>query len=374
MKDADIEREARFTRLFWIGVIGAVLVALTGIFGAHAGSVRGGPMALQRQVEAALAGAGYPGLEVRMDGQRAVLNGVVESPQAVAAVQRVALRAAGAGGLWAGGVTRADISGVEVGLSEHPFAWKAIRRERRLVLSGVAPSKAARAALMSEAAASLPNTEAIDEMRVAGGAPSPNWTFVARDALKQLANVSSGEARLVDDQIVILGDASGEAAEALRQHYRTPPPPFRARVDVTIDGASLAAPELQGLDLNAGDADVCGEAFTRLMARNVINFAPGSAEIDHSSQTLLDQLASVALRCDRFTIEAAGHTDNQGGRFLNMELSQRRAEAVVSYLASQGVARDRLRAVGYGPDRPRAPNATPAGQAANRRIEFTVSS
>ena len=51
-----------------------------------------------------------------------------------------------------------------------------------------------------------------------------------------------------------------------------------------------------------------------------------------------------------------------------------RADAVANYLTAQGVARARLRAQGYGPDRPRVSNATPTGQAVNRRIEFYVTS
>jgi outer membrane protein OmpA-like peptidoglycan-associated protein len=133
-------------------------------------------------------------------------------------------------------------------------------------------------------------------------------------------------------------------------------------------------PELQGLNLADGDAGTCERAFDRLMERNVINFTPGSAAIDPSSRAVLNGLATVALRCDRFSIEVAGHTDNVGAREFNMELSRRRADAVASYLAGQGVARSRLAARGYGPDRPRASNATEAGQAANRRIEFYVSS
>jgi OOP family OmpA-OmpF porin len=108
------------------------------------------------------------------------------------------------------------------------------------------------------------------------------------------------------------------------------------------------------------------------MERNVINFETGSAQIDRESQRLLDNLVSVALRCDRFMIEIAGHTDNVGPRAANLDLSRRRAQAVLAYLAGQGVARDRLSAQGYGPDRPRASNATAVGQAANRRIEFNV--
>jgi len=119
--------------------------------------------------------------------------------------------------------------------------------------------------------------------------------------------------------------------------------------------------------------EACARAFDRLMERNVINFPSGSATIDPSSRRLLDALASVALRCDRFTIEVAGHTDNSGAPDMNMQLSQARADAVAAYLGEQGVARPRLTARGYGSARPRADNATAAGQAANRRIEFNVS-
>src|SRR5262249_22133089 len=169
------------------------------------------------------------------------------------------------------------------------------------------------------------------------------------------------------------GDGAQESVEALRQLTANPSPPFRVRLDVTIDGLDVNHPELQGLNLADGNAETCGHAFQRVMERNIINFPTGSATIDPSSRHLLDAVASVALRCDRFTIEVAGHTDNNGARDMNMELSQARADAVLGYLAEQGVARTRLTAHGYGPDRPRADNATPAGQAANRRIEFNVS-
>lgn len=69
-----------------------------------------------------------------------------------------------------------------------------------------------------------------------------------------------------------------------------------------------------------------------------------------------------------FTIE--GHTDNQGNRAINQPLSEKRAAAVRAWLVNKGVPAARLRAVGFGDSRPIDSNATPEGQANNRRVEF----
>lgn len=367
------ETQARRRVALVIGVVGAALMALLGMFAPHDGSFRRTPRVLENDVALAVMAAGHPGLEVDMDGQRAILRGVVESETDIEEAARAALTAAGAGGMWAGGVTSVDASAVEVGAFERPYVWSARRDAGRLVLSGAAPSQYARAVLLSIAAEMFPSLERIDDMRVAGGAPSPAFTDVAGDALRRLSGLPQGEARIVDTQIVFIGDGPQAAVDALRAAFAEPPPPFRARFAVTVDGLDVAHPELQGLNLAAADAETCERAFDRLMERNVIQFAQGSAAIDPSSRDVLDSLASVAVRCDRFSIEVAGHTDNQGARDMNMELSQRRADAVAAYLVSQGVSRSRLSARGYGPDRPRAGNMTAGGQAANRRIEFYVS-
>ncbi len=366
------QNEPRRSIAFWVGVIGAGVTAFAGIAGLHDGSVWRLPAVLEARVEQALLAAGQGGLEVEMDGQHARLRGFVADESAIAAATRVALSAAGAGGPWAGGVTAVDIAGVSVGRIDSPYYWRAWREEGRIVLEGAAPSEEARELLMESARAAFPNARAVDGMHVAGGAASPRFTAMAREGIRSIAALNSGEVRIADSQIVFIGDGNSEAVEALRRSFAAPPTPFRARFDVTTDGIELSHPELQGLNLQHGDADTCASAFDRLMERNVINFSSSSAAIDPSSRPILDALASVALRCDRFSIEVAGHTDSLGAHDLNMELSERRAEAVASYLASQGVERNRLNARGYGSERPRASNATPEGQAANRRIEFNV--
>ncbi|MCY1187099.1 putative lipoprotein YiaD [compost metagenome] len=67
-----------------------------------------------------------------------------------------------------------------------------------------------------------------------------------------------------------------------------------------------------------------------------------------------------------------GYTDSTGSRQHNMDLSQRRAQSVVSYLTSQGVDASRVTARGLGPDQPIASNADANGRAQNRRVEVNL--
>jgi OOP family OmpA-OmpF porin len=77
-------------------------------------------------------------------------------------------------------------------------------------------------------------------------------------------------------------------------------------------------------------------------------------------------LTSPTLGKDRFMV--AGHTDAKGSAQYNKQLSQKRAEAVKSYLVSKGIDADRLDAVGYGSEHPLAPDR-PEGPS-NRRVEI----
>jgi outer membrane protein OmpA-like peptidoglycan-associated protein len=67
-----------------------------------------------------------------------------------------------------------------------------------------------------------------------------------------------------------------------------------------------------------------------------------------------------------------GHTDSVGTDAYNLGLSERRANAAVTYLASQGVDRSRMRARGLGETEPVAPNESEAGRSRNRRVEVAI--
>jgi len=101
-----------------------------------------------------------------------------------------------------------------------------------------------------------------------------------------------------------------------------------------------------------------------------VNFQSGKAVLTRNAQTILDQVVSALKDHSSARLEIRGYTDSIGRSAMNLNLSQRRAEAVRDYLARQGIAFNRLRAVGYGEENPVAPNNTRAGRAKNRRIEF----
>lgn len=102
-------------------------------------------------------------------------------------------------------------------------------------------------------------------------------------------------------------------------------------------------------------------------------FATAKAKIKRKSFELLDNVAQV-LRDHKEIghIRVEGHTDSRGSNKRNKKLSQRRADAVRNYLIKKGVDGKRLVAIGWGEEKPIAPNATRKGRAENRRVEFNI--
>lgn len=105
---------------------------------------------------------------------------------------------------------------------------------------------------------------------------------------------------------------------------------------------------------------------------NEVSFDFARAEIKPSFRPTLDKVAGVLNRYPNSIVHVVGHTDSVGSDAYNQRLSEQRAQAVIDYLASVGVARDRLRAEGRGETEPRDTNATEAGRQLNRRVELYV--
>ncbi len=111
----------------------------------------------------------------------------------------------------------------------------------------------------------------------------------------------------------------------------------------------------------------------RLEILDKVYFRTASDRIQRRSHALLMNVAQVLNAHPEIQkVRVEGHTDSRGARDYNMDLSQRRAEAVVRFLVERGgVAAERLEAKGFGPDRPIVPDArSRRDHARNRRVEF----
>lgn len=124
---------------------------------------------------------------------------------------------------------------------------------------------------------------------------------------------------------------------------------------IAVDAASLAN------DINrTGHASVYG-----------IYFDTGKADVKPESDATLKEIAKLFQGDPMLKLYVVGHTDNQGALDLNMELSRRRADAVLAALTTKyAVPAGRLRAYGSGPYAPVASNDNEDGRAKNRRVEL----
>jgi outer membrane protein OmpA-like peptidoglycan-associated protein len=145
------------------------------------------------------------------------------------------------------------------------------------------------------------------------------------------------------------------------------------------DGCPMDPEDKDGFE----DGDGCPEpgpepvsisvAESRILVSERIYFEYDRDTLRAVSSPVLDELADVIRGLPAGSkVVVEGHTDDSGNAEYNLDLSHRRARAVVEYLRARGVPQDRLDYVGYGATRPIGPNDTPEGRVLNRRVEFVL--
>ena len=236
---------------------------------------------------------------------------------------------------------------------------------------------------------------------------SPAELHVAKQALDQAERSfnDDGDSPVTKDFSYIairkaqLADASARAALAIKEKEAAE----REAANLTQDALSKARGELastkNNLEKTQGDlerekrareeaekkaaqamADLQRIASVKQETRGMVITLSGGVLFATNEATLLpaailklNEVADALIKGNpdaNITVE--GHTDSQGQRQYNMDLSQKRADAVRDQLVARGVAADRIKTVGVGPDRPVADNKSPEGRANNRRVEIVV--
>lgn len=332
--------------------------------------------------ESQLRAAGITGVEVSFSGQDGTLTGPAAlKDAALAAVKdRDGMRSltyqtpsptgGGAGGTTttvAGGAGATTVPGATSTAPTAPQGLGLVSTVAgsAITLTGNVATPEDKAALATEATAAFGVGKVNDQVQAVGGA----WDAAGKlgfDGYRALVRATgprlrSGDLKLVGGTLEASGTAfSKEAAASLNQTLAT----LKAAGTPVNGGISDPQP--------AADAGALQAELTDLLGRSGISFAPTSAVIDAKSKAVLDTAAQGILAGPAVQIEIGGHTDSTGPAAQNQALSLQRAQAVRTYLIQKGVPAARLTAIGYGATKPIADNATPAGRAQNRRIEFKV--
>lgn len=202
------------------------------------------------------------------------------------------------------------------------------------------------------------------DLQVAPGPAPASWQKAQLRVIEVLAGLNGGKAALGGHRISVEAEVPGPAAaHDLHLDLLDALPDFEIATRFTVD---LPA-QFRKIELPAVR---CAAELSERIREDPIVFDTGSAALAQESKEIMDDLATLMVRCNDDRIEIGGHTDSQGPQDLNLRISKRRAESVRSALIERGISLDRLVARGYGETEPLADNQTEAGRARNRRIEF----
>ena len=142
----------------------------------------------------------------------------------------------------------------------------------------------------------------------------------------------------------------------------------------TLAGAAtaLAAKETSVEDrLSRLGAEVTGTEITIRLPGSIL-FDFDSAELRADAERTLTEVAAVVAAYTPRPVRVEGHTDSIASDAYNQGLSERRAAAVVAWLAAHGVAKNRMQSAGLGETKPVADNGSAAGRQQNRRVELVI--
>lgn len=141
-----------------------------------------------------------------------------------------------------------------------------------------------------------------------------------------------------------------------------------AKTEAAVAQTQLAAARQELQDLQSKQTD-----RGMVMTLSDVLFDTGRATLKPGADRDLDRLAQALKDNPNTRVMIEGHTDSVGGDDYNMQLSEKRAEAVADALQMRGVPADRYQAKGLGKSFPVASNETQAGRQQNRRVEIVFS-
>jgi OOP family OmpA-OmpF porin len=227
-----------------------------------------------------------------------------------------------------------------------------------VVVEGLVPDDITRAGILQRLHAIYGDARVMDRMEVGAVTAPANWSrYVTQVLTEDLKQVSAGELRIDGSAVHLSGKVTDKDQ--------------LARVQTHMKAAFNPTYEIHD-DLTVDDTSERQDVLNRALASRTVQFESGSAILTGEGRGVLDDMATAIVRVGIPQLDIVGHTDSAGDRKNNILLSVQRADAVKAYLSERGIEAQRMIVSGRGPDLPVADNATSAGRAQNRRIEFVI--
>ena len=202
--------------------------------------------------------------------------------------------------------------------------------------------------------------------RITEGLPN-GWSVRVLAGLEALSELSNGAVSVEPNTLIVRGNTGNEDASAIIARLLIEK--LGQAADFEIDVTYVKA-----LDPIAGipTPQECMAQVAAATEGRKITVDPGSADLAAATQPVIDDIAEILKKCGDLPIRVSGFTDSQGREVMNQQLSQDRADAVLTALRARRVPVSTFESIGFGEENPIADNDTEDGREANRRIEFSL--
>ena len=184
-----------------------------------------------------------------------------------------------------------------------------------------------------------------------------------------IARVKAGE---TERQQILLAARESEANQALSQARTAQAAAEQARAEAQSAQSQVAQAQEESRRL-AGELQAAQTSRGIVLTLGDVLFDTGQAQLKPGAQRPIEQIAEFLSENPERRVQVEGFTDSQGGDDFNQQLSQRRADAVARAIIERGIDAQRVRALGYGEDFPKASNDSAGSRQLNRRVEIVVS-
>lgn len=345
------------------------------------------------RVTTGLAEQGLLWADVTVEGRDVVLSGQAPDAEAKARALNVATRVFGVSKVQDNLTVVGDVSATDVTAavsatapvkaekqvaakakkSAEDYALSITKVGDKIILEGAVPDQASKDVVVRLASThyGVENIES-SGLVIEEGAPA-GWRSAVGAVLMHISNMEDAKVVISNTEVMVSGSVQDkEYADKMEADVtQVLPKDFKAAFAVEVVTPTVASDvePAAGAD-TSGTAAVTACASDVDLSKQTLKFGFDKAELTAEHQPKIDAVVKQMKTCADEKVVLAGYTDVTGSKLYNKWLSQQRAEATLRGLTRNGVAKDRLQAVGYGEQFPVAANTSRAGRAENRRVEF----